>query len=133
MVKIWQDEKTEFLPRGESLSKKIPSDPGELYEALVSMCDERGVLKIKQFLYPYQFPLVLPESKKTEIKDFDIRLHVQLLLNITTIKNQITPDTPKIDLNHCLSEPVISPGIEYKIGDYVRFLNQFRYFLCIAL
>ena len=127
LVKLWRSGTIKFLPhlRGEFTPENIPSDAEELYEALDSMRTPAGIWKVRQYLLHYQVSLVLPEkSRRTEIGTFDIRLHAQLLSNITTVKNEETCDL-RLDLN----QPTIPSGTNYKIGDYTRFLTQFRDFL----
>jgi len=127
LVKLWQSGTIKFLPhlRGEFTPENIPSDAEELYEALDSMRSPAGIWKVRQYLLHYQVSLVLPEnSRRTEIGKFDIRLHAQLLSNITTVKHEETCDL-RLDLNH----PSIPSGTNYKVGDYTRFLTQFRDFV----
>ena len=125
MRKWWESGTIKFLPhlRGRDTPEIIPIDPFALYKALASMISSKGTWTVRQFIFHYQVAIVLPETKKTDIKQFDIKLHTQLLSNITTVKLEVTPDLPSLDLD----EPEVPTGLQ--LGDYVEYLTQFRNFI----
>ena len=131
-VKLWNRGGVEFLPKYNILHNAIPNGAAELYKAFSKISEKlksEGKKGKKLTRFSYQSKMVLPESGETELRFFDVTLHVELLMTLTTIKDEVTPNRRSLEKLDVEMDILDMPAGFNKVGDCLEYLRELRNFL----
>ena len=93
---VWADKSLTGLKTSVTTS---PLSQQDFYKELemIRIKQRSGLVGVTKLVFPNMVDLVLPPSKMTDVREWDITLHATLLLQITNIKS--TPNLPKVSFD----------------------------------